>query len=138
MLFLMFLKGYMYIHSKEANRRPLECYTSKNKLDQRRHKLDANCSYQQLAPMLCCTLSTTVGNNHSSRSTKINKLVSIIKNCRLLFQQDCTNNIEQLLIEQYIDQHGQFEKCCLTRMKYFSGINALLAELQVRSVGVCG
>ena len=74
------------------------------------------CCAAHCSTMLCCTLSTTVVNNHCSQLFKFNNHCSIIVDndqqavfinyCYLLFQQHCNNycfvNIEQLLIEQYL------------------------------------
>ena len=68
-------------------------YTRKNE------QLDQCC--QQLVAMLCCTLSTTVVNNHCSQSFTFNNHRSVIVDndqqtffinyCQLLFQQHCNN-----------------------------------------------
>ena len=70
-------------------------------------QLDQCC--QQLVAMLCCTLSTTVVNNHCSQLFTFNNHCSIIVDNdqqACFIQQHCNNycylsTFEQLLIEQY-------------------------------------
>ena len=99
---------------------PRLTYTRKNE------QLNQCC--QQLVAMLCCTLPTTVVNNHCSQLFTFNNHCSIIVDnhqqaifinyCQLMFQQHCNNYCSLSTSNNYwsnnTHQHCQFNKCCWT------------------------
>ena len=85
-------------------------------------------STTKLVAMLCCTLSTTVVNNHCLQLFTFNNHCSIIVDnhqqaffinyCQLMFQQHCNNYCSLSTSNNYWSNntrhHCEFNKCCWT------------------------